>query len=267
MRIVHFLSLLLSVLSVFAQKAKIHTVSTEAGIEVLVDNPEVIPVSVTFSYEFTNMKSSKGSAFTALVPAESKNINVATLMPTRKGKYSYKSSYNYFYGDLNNKEIDPDFAYLLPYETGASFKLSQGYLSSGTHSAKYALDFTMPINTTVVAARGGTVFKVIDEFDKTCYRPGCEDFNNVIRIYHEDGTIGEYAHINTNSALVKPGDQVKANQPIAKSGNIGYSSGPHLHFEVAVPTINGTKTIPTKFEISTNKQTELLTEGKYYRKK
>ena len=39
-----------------------------------------------------------------------------------------------------------------------------------------------------------------------------------------------YAHLS--ATLVKPGDVVTAGQVIAKSGNSGNSSGPHLHVEL-----------------------------------
>jgi murein DD-endopeptidase MepM/ murein hydrolase activator NlpD len=39
-----------------------------------------------------------------------------------------------------------------------------------------------------------------------------------------------YAHLS--KTLVKAGDKVVAGQNIAKSGNTGNSSGPHLHFEM-----------------------------------
>jgi murein DD-endopeptidase MepM/ murein hydrolase activator NlpD len=45
-----------------------------------------------------------------------------------------------------------------------------------------------------------------------------------------DGGWFIYAHLS--SALVKPGDKVTAGQVIAKSGNTGNSTGPHLHVEL-----------------------------------
>lgn len=63
-------------------------------------------------------------------------------------------------------------------------------------------------------------------------------YGNVIMIHHGD-IISLYAH---NSALlVQEGAQVKGGQLIAKSGNSGLSTGPHLHFEIRKPngeTIN-----------------------------
>jgi murein DD-endopeptidase MepM/ murein hydrolase activator NlpD len=55
---------------------------------------------------------------------------------------------------------------------------------------------------------------------------------NVVRILHDDGTYAVYAHLNTNTIRVRPGDRVERGDYIADSGNTGYSSGPHLHFAV-----------------------------------
>jgi len=55
---------------------------------------------------------------------------------------------------------------------------------------------------------------------------------NIVRILHDDGTHAVYAHLNWNSIRVRPGDHVERGEYIADSGNTGFSSGPHLHFEI-----------------------------------
>ena len=55
-------------------------------------------------------------------------------------------------------------------------------------------------------------------------------FGLVVEIDHGFGYLTIYAHLS--KALVKRGDKVSRGQLIAKSGNSGLSSGPHLHYEV-----------------------------------
>jgi len=58
------------------------------------------------------------------------------------------------------------------------------------------------------------------------------DKANHVRILHEDGTMALYAHLDLASVSVRPGGRVRAGQLIARSGNTGFSSGPHLHFAI-----------------------------------
>ena len=39
---------------------------------------------------------------------------------------------------------------------------------------------------------------------------------------HDDGTYAIYAHLNTNTIRVRPGDRVRRGQYIADSGNTGF---------------------------------------------
>lgn len=72
----------------------------------------------------------------------------------------------------------------------------------------------------VVAAADGTVIKAT----------WSNAYGNYIIIDHGSGITTLYAH--SSKLEVKVGDKVKAGQEIMKVGTTGYSTGPHLHFEV-----------------------------------
>lgn len=67
--------------------------------------------------------------------------------------------------------------------------------------------------------------------DGTCTFVGTMDgYGKCIFITHEDGDVTIYGHLS--EFLEGEGACVKQGDPIAKSGNTGRSTGPHLHFEI-----------------------------------
>ncbi|MCT8978250.1 M23 family metallopeptidase [Clostridium sp. CX1] len=82
------------------------------------------------------------------------------------------------------------------------------------------VDIDAKENTAVRASFNGKV--------KACGED--EQLGKYIIIDHGDGIETKYAHLN--DILVKKEDAVKKSQVIAKSGNTGKSTGPHLHFEL-----------------------------------
>ena len=83
------------------------------------------------------------------------------------------------------------------------------------------IDIAAPVGTPIVAAAGGEVISA-------GWNSG--GFGNLVKIRHSDGTVTFYAH---NSKIhVRQGEYVKQGQHIANMGSTGFSTGPHLHFEI-----------------------------------
>jgi lipoprotein NlpD len=83
------------------------------------------------------------------------------------------------------------------------------------------IDMAAPIGTPVYAAAAGVVIYAGDQV---------RGYGNMVVIRHNDGMVTVYAH---NSVLLAhAGDVVGVGQEIARSGDTGRSTGPHLHFEV-----------------------------------
>ncbi|GAA2607993.1 MULTISPECIES: M23 family metallopeptidase [Streptomyces] len=122
------------------------------------------------------------------------------------------------------------------YSLSASFAQNGG-MWAHKHSGQ---DFAVPIGTNVVAAHGGTVVKAGGN--------GAGDgpaYGNAIVVKHGNGTYSQYAHLSKIN--VKIGQVVKTGQSIAKSGNTGNSSGPHLHFEIRTTPNYGSAVDPVAF--------------------
>lgn len=165
------------------------------------------------------------------------------------GGLDYEYSYQAQYGRLDAQH-DDTYRYALPYAPGTGHRVAQAYGGDGTHRNIYAIDWTMPVGTPVHAARPGLVVAVRDSMEGSGIDRYMQGRSNFVFIEHGDGTIGVYGHLQTHSATVAVGDTVRRGQVIARSGNTGYSSGPHLHFEVFRLGKNlETITLPVRFDV------------------
>ncbi len=103
---------------------------------------------------------------------------------------------------------------------------ARGVLTSGYGprwgTFHYGIDIAAPIGSPIYAVAAGTVIDA----------GPAQGFGLWVRIRHADGTISVYGHMYDFS--VSRGEQVRAGQQIARIGNRGDSSGPHLHFEILV---------------------------------
>lgn len=129
---------------------------------------------------------------------------------------------------------DDEYLYRLPYGDDVSFPIIQAYGAELSHrgAERFTLDFGMPAGTPVHAAREGVVVLVEDSHDLGCAREECGKYANFVVVLHSDGTTGEYFHLERGSAQVRVGERVARGQWLARSGNTGFSTAPHLHFGV-----------------------------------
>jgi murein DD-endopeptidase MepM/ murein hydrolase activator NlpD len=164
-------------------------------------------------------------------------------------KSKYQISCDWTIGDKDALH-DEEQLYLLPYESGKSFRVLQGYGSRFSHVGleQYAVDFNMSIGTPVHAARAGVIARIEESNDIGCWQDGCGAYANYIVIVHNDGTTGEYYHLQQNGALVDVGDHIIAGEKIGLSGNTGHTTMPHLHFAVyRAAEWGNTQSIPVRF--------------------
>ncbi|WP_312903117.1 M23 family metallopeptidase [Chryseobacterium taichungense] len=82
------------------------------------------------------------------------------------------------------------------------------------------LDIAVPFGSDVVATAAGTVI----------FSGQKGGYGNCVIVSHGNGLATLYGHLS--QLVAKVNDKVKVGQVIAKSGNSGRSTGPHLHYEV-----------------------------------
>jgi len=106
----------------------------------------------------------------------------------------------------------------LPYVT--SYYGYRVHPVSGAKDYHKGADIAMPEGTEVLAGQDGTV----------TFAGSNGDYGLVVVIDNGEGLVSKYAHCST--LLVSAGQTVKAGDPIARVGNTGNSTGPHLHLEI-----------------------------------
>jgi len=84
------------------------------------------------------------------------------------------------------------------------------------------IDFASPLGTPVVAVADGAIIHA-------SFNGG---YGNLIIVDHGDGYHTYYAHLSAYALEIKTGTQVRRGEEIGYVGSTGFSTGPHLHFEI-----------------------------------
>jgi murein DD-endopeptidase MepM/ murein hydrolase activator NlpD len=84
----------------------------------------------------------------------------------------------------------------------------------------YGIDLAGPLGTPIYSATDGVVIRA----------GRASGYGNAVYIQDPDGNVHVYGHMRYYD--VQAGDIVHAGDPIAKIGNEGQSTGPHLHYQI-----------------------------------
>jgi murein DD-endopeptidase MepM/ murein hydrolase activator NlpD len=103
--------------------------------------------------------------------------------------------------------------------------LSDPHISSSFGSRQgrphEGIDLAAPTGTPIFAAEAGQVLYAGGEV---------KGYGNMVVLQHAGDLLTVYAH--TSVVLVRAGDRITAGQEIARVGQSGRATAPHLHFEV-----------------------------------
>ena len=153
------------------------------------------------------------SEFSSTIGGNSvENFEIKTIENYKFGP-SLRWNYVDAIGDISKSTKNNNFSIPFPPNYNVLVcQSSDGPQSSHSDDRVNAIDFCAKEKTPIIAARDGTVIKVIQSFTEGGKNPGLLDKANVIEILHDDGLISRYAHIFTNSSLVNVGEKVKQGQ-------------------------------------------------------
>jgi murein DD-endopeptidase MepM/ murein hydrolase activator NlpD len=219
--------------------------------------PVVIRWSIAALDNLEPQSATEGVAFLPAAPAPHRAgpavilAELDQLDPSRR--YRRELYFRARFGDP--RAAPAGYVYGLPYPAGLTFSVLQGFHGAFSHrgSNEYAVDFDCPVATPVLAARPGVVVAAHAAAQGAGTTPEFLEYKrtNFVLLLHDDGTLGEYMHLSPSGIEVAPGQHIERGQPIALSGNTGFSSTPHLHFQVMTAGDDGGSARSFPFRLAT----------------
>ncbi len=236
----------------------------ERHLVFLMDNLSQLPLTVRLKVVSSGLKADRPLPVVVELDPDSRQ---QVLILTKIGNWQYRYWYNWSRGRASARH-DDTARYRLPWSADKAYRLLQGWGGAFSHTQPHsfhAIDVAMPEGSDIRAARAGRVVQVREDSTEGCDQKRCLDKANFLVIEHEDGTLAEYFHLQYQGVLVEPGQQIKAGQLVARSGNTGFSTEPHLHFVVKTASKEAEpQSLPVRY-LSDQGEQKRLKRGRRYR--
>ena len=134
--------------------------------------------------------------------------------------YSYSSYENIGVVIAGGTPVSTDLGVSLIKPVSGIISSRYGWRARDNHPG---LDIAAPEGTAIKAAAAGTV-------TASGYTDGYEGYGNIVVVQSTGSLAIRYGHCSR--VYVRVGEHVEQGQVIAAVGSTGYSTGPHLHFEI-----------------------------------
>ncbi len=228
-------------------KGEVKTSMYAAALENGIDERAIIDLADAFQWTIDFATDPKvGDTFSMVY--EERYLDGAYAMPGRilAGRYvneGEKSEVYYFKESADNEgyfDKDGNSVQKMFLKAPVQFR----YISSGfTNGLRYVSAFSESTHHRAIdyAAALGTPIRAVGDGTVTFAGWSTAGYGNLTSIRHNGTYSTNYAH--QSKIIVKRGQKVKQGQVIGYVGSTGYSTGPHLHFEMVK---NGIKINPLK---------------------
>lgn len=222
-------------------------------------NDFVVPITIAWSvHELDNLVADTAtSGITVLPPGlavgatgPTEVLATFTILDARRPFYRYLD----FHAQFGDPDARPArYVYAIPFRAGEQHRVIQGMGGSFSHqgSNQHAVDFACPEGTPIVAARDGVVVALNEHAtgNGTTDEWTSYALTNFVLVAHADGTIGQYMHLAPDGVDVRAGQRVARGEALGRSGNTGFSTTPHLHFQVMTAAADGLGAVSFPFEL------------------
>ncbi len=219
-----------------------------SGVNAGVPETVILDMAEIFAWEIDfATQTQTGDSFQVLYEKRTRNGQESTpgkvLAATFTNRGSVSSAFRFeteekagYYDAAGNSLVRPFLKAPLSYSRITSgFSYSRFHPVLGTNTMHRAIDYAAPLGTPIMAVGDGTITYL-------GYNGG---YGNYIDIRHNATFETQYAHLSSYAQGLRAGSRVTQGQVIGYVGSTGYSTGPHLHYQVEV---NGELVNPLEVE-------------------